>query len=231
MKILKKVHDSQVFIAHQNDDMLQEFKKLRQENELLKKNQEISNNTIKNLTSRLEDLEYKMAEMDQKELDFNININGLPNMAYEESFSTLLKIGKELEINVSDDDIVGIRKLENKKTKRCDYSFQLRNNNIRSLFLTRRMDKRIFITPSKEIVCGVDNLPNASRIYINEHLSKFNFNLLNQAKSLKQHGYNYIWYKFGKIFVRKTGNSNIILIRSMKMVNDLINSLPSVDNN
>lgn len=29
---------------------------------------------------------------------------------------------------------------------------------------------------------------------------------------------NYVWYKFGKVFVRKTGNSNIIIIRSIKVI-------------
>lgn len=186
----------------------------------------MNNITIKNLTSRLEDLEYKLAEREQKDLDYNININGLLNLTFEEPASVLLNIGQELEINISNEDIINIRKLENKKTKKTDYSFELKNEKIRSLFLMRRMEKQLFITASKEVVSAPDPLPNANQIYINEHLSKFNFNLLNHAKSLKQHGYHYIRYKFGKIFVRKTGNSNIILIRSMGMVNDLISRLP-----
>lgn len=53
-------------------------------------------------------------------------------------------------------------------------------------------EKKIFIDSWKPILSAENiNLPNAKRIYINEQLSRFNFNLLNHAKSLKQHGYNY----------------------------------------
>ena len=40
-----------------------------------------------------------------------------------------------------------------------------------------------------------------------------------------------VWYKFGKIFVRKTGNSNIRIINSMKMIDNLINDLPTANSN
>lgn len=227
MGMLKQVHESQIFIARQNDDMLQELKKLRQENETLKKNQEISNNTIKNLKSRLNDVEYKLAEKEQQELDCTINLNGLPNISLQESASVLIQISEGLDIGITEDDIINIKKLENKKTKKIDYSYEFKNSKIRSLFLMKRMEKKIFVTSSKEVICTKDTLPNANRLYINEPLTKFNFNLLNHAKSLKQHGYTYVWYKFGKIFVRKTGNSNIILIRSLNEINDLISRLPN----
>lgn len=96
----------------------------------------------------------------------------------------------------------------------------------------KRKEKKIFINSTKNIFSVQNNnMPNANRIYINEQLTKFNFNLFNHAESLKQHGYNYVWYKFGKIFVRKTGNSNILVIRSMKMVDNLINGLPTSNSN
>lgn len=175
----------------------------------------------------MEDLEYKIAEREQKDLDYNINVNGLPNMSYEDSVSTFINIGKELQVDISKNDIASIQQLENKRTKKLYYSFQLKDSQIKSLFIQKRKQKKIFITASNQITSSEENLATATRLYINEHLSKFNFDLLNHAKSLKQHGYNYICYKFGKIFVRKSGNSNIILIRSMNMVNDLINNLPN----
>jgi len=63
---------------------------------------------------------------------------------------------------------------------------------------------------------------SSSRIFINEHLSKFNNHLLNHAKSLKNRGYKYVWYKFGKILVKETDSSETILIKNYNTVDDLI---------
>lgn len=132
-------------------------------------------------------------------------------------------------IKIESSDISKITKFENKKSKKFDYSIEFKDEKLRSLLLTKRKEKRLFINSSKQIISADNNeLPNAQRIYINEQLSQFHFHLLNHAKSLKQHGYNFIWFKFGKIFVRKSGNSHIINFLLASMVNDLISTLPNL---
>lgn len=198
------------------------------ENERLKKNQESDRATIRNLTKEIDELKHQFGEKDQKELCRNININGLPALSYDEVFNSVVNIANELNIQIENPDISKITKFENKRSKNVDYSIEFKDEKLRSLLLSKRREKRLFVNQSKEIISADSNdLPNAKRIYINEQLSQFHFHLLNHAKSLKQHGYDFVWFKFGKVFVRKSGNSNIINIRSTNMVDDLINNLPN----
>lgn len=182
---------------------------------------------INNLRKEVDELKYQLGEIEQKELNNSININGLPQLSEEEQTTAIINIAEKFNIDLNASEITKITKLENKKLKSVDYQFEFKNEKIRTMFLSKRKEKKIFID-SKKTIFSVDNnnMPNAKRIYINEQLTKFNFNLFNHAKSLKQHGFNYVWYKFGKNFVRKTGNSNVLIIRSMQMVDNLINELP-----
>lgn len=66
---------------------------------------------------------------------------------------------------------------------------------------------------------GFEN--NKKRISIVDQLTERNRNLLREAKTLHIHGYKYIWTKNGKICVRKTNESEIIIIKCMEEVTDL----------
>lgn len=229
---MKKIHDSQVFISKQNDDIILKLENITKENEILRKNQEMDRSIINNLKKEVDELKYHLGEIEQKELNKSININGLPQLNDEEQIKTITEIAHELNFDFDASEITKISKMENERLKSVDYSFEFKNEKIRSMFLMKRKEKKIFINSAKNIFSlENNNMPNAKRIYINEQLTKSNFNLFNHAKSLKQHGYNYVWYKFGKIFVRKTGNSNIHIIRSVKMIDNLINDLPTTNSN
>lgn len=228
--ILKKVYEAQLHITKQNDDIIEEIKNLRTENATLKKSQELNTNTINNLTLRVEELELKIADSEQFQIDDTINVNGLSVLSYEEASLAFINIANELNINISSEDIINIKKLENKKTKKIDYSFQLHDIQLKNEFLKRRKGRKIFVDSKKVIssTCFDDNSVKSNettRIYLNENLTQFNFNLLRNAKSLRQHGYKYIWYKFGKIYVKKSDNSEIIIIRSLRMIENLISNI------
>ena len=138
-----------------------------------------------------DELKYKLGEIEQKELNKSININGLPQLNEEEQVNAITDIAKELNFELDAADITKISKMENKRLKSVDYSFEFKNEKIRTMFLMKRKEKKMFINSEKQIFSVQNNnMPNATRIYINEQLTKFNFNLFNHAKSLKQHGYN-----------------------------------------
>ena len=60
-----------------------------------------------------------------------------------------------------------------------------------------------------------------SIIYINEHLSKLNQNLLQKARSIREVGYKFIWSKIGRIFITENESSRIITIKSHEDVDKL----------
>ncbi|KAG8314491.1 hypothetical protein J6590_092103 [Homalodisca vitripennis] len=60
-----------------------------------------------------------------------------------------------------------------------------------------------------------------TNVYINEHLTPFNKNLLYNAKKLREHGWKYT--REGKIFVEKNEGDRAIRITSLDQVNGLLN--------
>lgn len=141
---------------------------------------------------------------------------------------TIVKVAKELGVDLQLNDTVSLNKLENKKTKKVDYNIELKNESLKSAVMQNRKEKQIFISPNNEIsIEDAETTIRANRskkrIYINDHMTNSNFNLLKHAKQLLKEGWKYVWYKFGKFFVKKSHNSNIIIIRSMRMVNDFNN--------
>lgn len=230
-KFMNKIHDSQIYISKQNDEIMEKLRIITEENINLKKKQEENKAIIKNMSTEIDELKCKIGEIEQKDLRKKLNFVGLPSLNIEEQPKIINDILKEMNINITNEDIKNISKYENKTTKTTDYTIELKNENLKTLILNKRKEKRIFINSKKQIISeDLNQTINGSNqdkkpIYINEHLSKFHFDLLKHAKSLKQHGYNYVWYKFEKIYVRKTGNSKIINIRSMKTIDNLINQI------
>ena len=58
-------------------------------------------------------------------------------------------------------------------------------------------------------------------MYVNEHLTMHNKNLLYQAKKLKQLGFKYVWTVEGKIFIRKSENDERIRVTTITELNKL----------
>lgn len=143
----------------------------------------------------------------------------MQNLNLEDAKKSIVEVAKELKINIQTKD--GITKLQNKKTKKVDYNVEFKNESLKSTFMQKRKEKQIFVSQTNEISSEDANSTirankSKKQIYINDHLTHFNFNLWKHAKSLLKEGWKYVWCKFGKIFVKKSDNSNIIIIRSMR---------------
>lgn len=81
--------------------------------------------------------------------------------------------------------------------------------------MQKRKEKQIFIHQNNEISSeDMETTIRANRskrrIFINDHLTNLNFNLLKHTRLLLKEGWKYVWFKFGKIFVKKSDNSKVI---------------------
>ncbi|KAL4714499.1 hypothetical protein ACJJTC_017562 [Scirpophaga incertulas] len=60
-------------------------------------------------------------------------------------------------------------------------------------------------------------LPGSHRIYINDHLTSSNKQLLSKAKTLaRENGFQFVWVKHAKIFVRKDSTSPFFTVAKEK---------------
>lgn len=153
-------------------------------------------------------MEFKISELEQEKLNAFVNINGLPNLNVEDTKKAIIDVAKELDIHINTNDIISISKLQNKKSKKVDYNVEFKNETLKTSIMQKRKEKQIFINQNNEIFSeDADTTMRVNRskkrIYINDHLTHFNFNILKHAKLLLKNGWKYVWYKFGKIFVKK----------------------------
>lgn len=52
-------------------------------------------------------------------------------------------------------------------------------------------------------------------VYVNERLAPDCYKLLKEAKVLRKHGYEFVWSRYGKVFVRKEAGSAVKLVKSV----------------
>lgn len=206
--ILKNLQETIIFISKQFDDSLLELKTIKEENIMLKKNQEFQHSTIKNLIVKCEELEFKINEFEQEKLNNFVNINGLPNLNLDDTKKAIIEVAKEFDINMNTNDIINVNKLQNKKAKTVDYNVEFKNEFLKKSMMQKRKEKQIFINSANEILSEdaettVRANRSKKRVYINNHLTHFNFNTFKHAKLLLKNGWKYVWFKFGKIFVKK----------------------------
>lgn len=65
---------------------------------------------------------------------------------------------------------------------------------------------------------------SGSNIYVNERLSQNSYQLLCDAKKLKEQGYKFIWSRYGKVFARKQEGSIISHLKTKSDVDALISN-------
>lgn len=115
--IINNLQETIIFISKQYDDTLLELKKIREENTMLKKAQDLQQSTIENLVGKCEELDIKINDFEQEKIKNVVNITGLPNLNTEDIKKKIIEIGNECDVQINMNDIIDIHKLENKKTE------------------------------------------------------------------------------------------------------------------
>jgi chromosome segregation ATPase len=180
------------------------------------------NNVIAQLTSELkeknkkiEELEHRVSVLEQKELQNDIEIVGLDvdNKTEKQVREEVINIGKQIVGETSDDkDIENCYiikpKRENRKSK---VIVKFTTKSIKNSWMKNKANLR-----KEEVKKNWNN----TNIYINEHMTWYFRNLFWKTRE-KCKNYKYIWFKEGKIFVKKDQNTNAILILNEKSLESL----------
>lgn len=184
-------------LENKNDEMQCEYKKvlcnieeIRNQNRLLKL--EINSN-------------------DQRERLLNLEFIGIPEYNGEVLMKYILQIGKKIGVNLAEEDIIHINRVTPKVKQ------QGRPRVVVAKFKTRLSKDQILSFSRKTRVSTKDLniLGEGKPIYINEHLTLFNKQLLKQCKEIaKIKQYQFIWTKNCRIFVRKNDVSAVFQIRT-----------------
>ncbi|XP_046685216.1 uncharacterized protein LOC124370954 [Homalodisca vitripennis] len=187
------------------EDYLREIEQLKSENVALKKHVVV-------LETRIEDLEnYSRRNC--------VEIQGIPEEKEEQVSELVKKVGKALDVNITDSMIdachrIGKKTSERNQARGIVVKF-VRRTDKEELMKKRREKKRDFSTRHLGLTMDIP-------VYLNESLSPARRRLLAQARQLrKERGYKYIWLRNGNILLRKEEKAPVVEIRTQADLNGL----------
>lgn len=177
------------------------------------------------MQSKIADLSNRVNQMEQKARMNNIEIQCMPERKDENLLSIITELGKSINCPVSQEHLAHYTRITkvNKDSKRPkSIVVQFNSPRMRDQFLaaTIKFNKS---KPQDKLNSSHAGIPGArTPIFVCEHLSTNNKALHAAARqAAKTKCYKYVWVRSGRIYMRKTDNSDYKLIRDFDTLNKL----------
>lgn len=198
-----KIEEIQTAVTRSDDKLTEALlviQELKKENESLKKEN-------KELKERIDNL-------DQYSRSNNVVINNLPMSDNEDIEQIVKRVGEITGTPIVSGDIDCCHRLR-KSPKQQHPSIIVRfcRRSVKQDLLKK--SKRLNVTHNQ---LGVPVDVRNQKVYINEHLTSGNVRLYTAAKSLREHGFKFVWCRDGKIFAREHEHSVVIRITSPEQI-------------
>lgn len=157
------------------------------------------------LRKELQTVKRDLNNRDQKELNNNVIIQGVPSVVNEKVETVVEKLANKLKVT---------RNIE--KAYRLGNPNQERASSAIKIIFKSYDDKKQWMQAKKSYKLSTGDLGYNDineAIYINHDLTKRNIELFKMAKQFKKdHDYKYLWVSNGKIMIRKNDTSKSFLI-------------------
>lgn len=152
-------------------------------------------NNLKN--TEIAQLKDSLVSLDQYIRNRNVEVTGVVEEENEDLKSVIVSIAKEVCVEICPSEIDVIHRVPSaNKNLPKPIVVQFTNRQKRDAFLAKR---QLIITNAK-----ISGTKLAQKVYINEHLSPYFKLLLKQTKvRARDAKYKYVWFRNGKILVRK----------------------------
>lgn len=213
-----QVNESMKFMNSQYEEIKLEItKKFATISELQKKNSQLES-TVSELNLRLNLLE-------QQARSANIEIQCLPEFKGENLVSTVVNIGKVISCKITENNIhqvtrIAKRDASSKRPKSIVVQFN--SPRVRDEFLAASI-KYNKANPEERLstkVLGIGG--NKENVYVVEHLSPANKQLHAAARTkAKQKGYQYVWIRNGRVYMRKNDGADYKYIKDISALNKI----------
>lgn len=172
------------------------------------------------LSTQIQALENKVADLEQQARQCNIEICNLPERRNENLVHILESIGNAINQPIRMSEIASIHRVPHADQTNS------RPKNIIVKFASRLL--RDNVVSAYRAVKGLDTTKlsmagSPHKIFVNEHLTLKNKLLFRQCREIaRKHEYKYVWVKHGTILVRKSDTAAVIAIRSPRDVSKII---------
>lgn len=213
-KKLDIVINSNKFMSRKYDELMDDIKKNNKVIADLRKE-------VKDKDGRIEQLEDDFHKLQQYSRVVNVEIRGVEKRANENVYELVKKVGVLNGVDLIESDISIAHRVPNGKSRIETIIVQFQNRRARESLLNaaRNNNRGLFL---KDLLPNVNN-PNA-KVYVSENLSPFYKSLLWSAQQkAKQVNFKYVWFRNGKLLVKKgDGDSEkqVIEIKSKKDIEE-----------
>lgn len=213
--MVTNIQQSLDFMNHQFEEFKKdnvEFKKCLTSLNIL----QIEHNKLK---TQVANINYRLNIYEQKELENNAVISGIPLQDGDENIKEIvIEVGRAVGCAIKNDDVVNCYRKKSEKNNNSIIVVQFNNKSKKNELLTKRKEGgNLYLRATK--LKGEKN----SQIYINEQRTPYSLKLYSEATTLKKKkGYKYVWFKDGAVLVRREADSRVTEIRNEEDIAKLL---------
>lgn len=212
MARMNEFQTSVEFCSNQIDDFTKLVKNLIEENVVLTKKYNGLEDKYKQLEKETNSLKIISEENLQYNRNRNLIVSGIPDIKNENLVDIAIMLSNSIDVSVTAHDIQAIHRLSRNSEKANPIIIQFTNRLVRDKFLENCKSRRPTTT-------NIYKDLRPSPIYVNEHLTPYFKNLMNEAKKKtinNEKVYKFVWFKNSKLLVRKAENEPVIRVTSIK---------------
>lgn len=193
------------------------------ENEALKQECGLLRSDNESLVRRVKDLRRDMADIQQYTRCSNVEIRGVPLTPGEDVYAVLEAVAKGLKVPYLRQDISIAHRLPAPRDGRFHPTIiaQFSSRSTRSAWLAAARGR---ILQTTDLAASLA----PGRVFVSDHLTPHNKDLLHRAKSLVRQGrLAYAWSRDGKILIREGVNSPVLRVWTVEDLERVCVSAPS----
>jgi len=211
------IQASMDFLSNKYDSLINEMKALREENKVLKKevgelrkNQAKTDEVVEALNQRVQELDMYGRRMNLE--IFGVSVRG-DHARNEDTEEVVAKIAEEIGVTYKPQDIHKLHRLQPRSDgKPPTILVQFMSVVVRDAWLQAGKKARLV------------EKDTGRKVFFNENLTPYYKGLLKEAKTRANvHNFKFVWFKNGKIHVRKSEHDrNVIVIKSPNDLNKIV---------
>lgn len=221
---LMEISTSMTFLSAQYEDMKRECAQMKEINVHLQGEVKEMKQENASLHVSISELNSRLNTIEQQSRSNNIELQCVPENKNENLVHIAMKLGKVVGCEIAEKDILHctrVAKHNRNNTRPRSIVLQLSSPKLRDQILASSIafNKK---HPNDKLNSDHIGLKTKVPIFVMEHLSAYNRGLHAAARQkAKELGYNYVWIRNGRIFMRKTDESAYILIKNMNNLDNL----------
>lgn len=180
----------------------------------------------KEMQSKIDNMSNRINQMEQNARVNNIEIQCVPERKEENLLKIVSELGKSINCHITEEQLTHytrVAKLNKDSDRPRSIVVQFSASKMRDQFLASAIKHNKFKPHDRLNSSHAGISGTKTPIYISEHLSPANKALHAAARqTAKEKGYKYVWIRNGRVYMRKTDNSEFKIIRDV----DTLQKLP-----